>query len=58
MEQKNKAPKWPKGKIIKCMHEFTKTGYSGEDEKKVNQDNFFVFSNFCNKNEYMFLGVW
>ena len=40
------------------MHEFTKTGYGGQDEKKVNQDNYFVFTNFCNKYDNMFLGVW
>lgn len=48
----------PLKKRMMCMHEFSKTGYSGEDEKKVNQDNYFVFTNFCNKYENMFLGVW
>lgn len=40
------------------MHEFSKTGYAGEDEKKTNQDNYFVFTNFCNSYKNMFLGVW
>lgn len=40
------------------MHEFSKTGYAGEDEKKVNQDNYFVFRNFVNSSENMFMAVW
>lgn len=40
------------------MHEFSKTGYAGEDEKKVNQDNYFVFRNFLNIWENMFMAVW
>ena len=44
-------------KKILCMHEFSKTGYAGEDEKKVNQDNYFVFRNFMNDVNYIFMGV-
>ena len=39
------------------MHEFSKTGYAGEDEKKVNQDNYFVFRNFMNDVNYIFMAV-
>ena len=39
------------------MHEFSKTGYAGEDEKKVNQDNYFVFRNFVNNVNYIFMAV-
>ena len=39
------------------MHEFSKTGYAGEDEKKVNQDNYFVFRNFMNNVDYIFMAV-
>lgn len=45
-------------KVIKRMHDFSKTGYSGEDEKKVNQDNYFVFKNFVNSPHNMFMAVW
>ena len=44
-------------KKIICMHEFSKTGYAGEDEKKVNQDNYFVFHNFVNNTNYIFMAV-
>ena len=44
-------------KKILCMHEFSKIGYAGEDEKKVNQDNYFVFRNFMNDVNYIFMGV-
>ena len=40
-----------------CMHEFSKTGYAGEDEKKINQDNYFVFRNFVNNVNYIFMAV-
>ena len=39
------------------MHEFSKTGYAGEDEKKVNQDNYFVFRNFMNDANFIFMAV-
>ena len=44
-------------KKIICMHEFSKTGYAGEDEKKINQDNYFVFHNFVNNLNYIFMAV-
>ena len=47
----------PITKRILCMHEFTKTGYAGEDEKKINQDNYFVFHNFSNSVKNIFMGV-
>ena len=49
-------PKQIRKKIL-CMHEFSKTGYAGEDEKKVNQDNYFVFRNFVNNVNYIFMAV-
>ena len=53
----NKEEIKPITKRILCMHEFTKTGYAGEDEKKVNQDNYFVFHNFLNSVKNIFMGV-
>ena len=38
--------------------DFSKTGYAGEEEKKVNQDIFFNFRNFSNNDKYYFMGVW
>ena len=45
-----------KGKQIKCMHDLSKTGLSGDD-KKVNQDNFFIFKNFVQGFDNIFMGV-
>jgi len=45
-----------KGKKIKCMHDLSKTGLSGDD-KKVNQDNFFIFKNFVQGFDNIFMGV-
>lgn len=45
-------------KKIRCMHDFSKTGYAGEDEKKVNQDICFNFRNLANNDKYYFMGVW
>ena len=45
-----------KGKKIKCMHDLSKTGLAG-DEKKVNQDNFFIFKNFVQGFDNIFMGV-
>ena len=38
------------------MHDLSKTGMSG-DEKKVNQDNYFIFKNFGNSFENIYMGV-
>ena len=38
------------------MHEFTRTGVDTY-EKKVNQDTYFCFTNFCSKYNQTFLGV-
>ena len=55
-KQENNIAKEIRKKIL-CMHEFSKTGYAGEDEKKVNQDNYFVFRNFVNNVNYIFMTV-
>ena len=49
-------PKVWKGKKIKCMHDISKTGLSGDD-KKVNQDNYFIFKNFVQGFENIYMGV-
>ena len=45
-----------KGKKIKCIHDISKTGLSG-DEKKVNQDRYFIFNNFVEGFDNIFMGV-
>ena len=45
-----------RGKKIKCMHDLSKTGLSGDD-KKVNQDNYFIFKNFVQGFDNIFMGV-
>ena len=45
-----------KGKCIKCIHDLSKTGLAG-DEKKVNQDNYFIFKNFVQGFENIYMGV-
>ena len=55
-QNNNISPKQVRKKIL-CMHEFSKTGYAGEDEKKINQDNYFVFRNFVNNVNYIFMAV-
>ena len=55
-EPSNNIPKEIRKKIL-CMHEFSKTGFAGEDEKKLNQDNYFVFRNFVNNVDYIFMAV-
>ena len=52
--EKNK--KLFKCKKIKCIHDLSKTGLSGE-EKKVNQDNYFIFKNFVQGFDNIFMGV-
>ena len=44
------------GKKIKCIHEISKTGISGV-EKKINQDRNFIFRNFVEGFENIFMGV-
>ena len=56
IQSQNNLPKQVRKKIL-CMHEFSKTGYAGEDEKKINQDNYFVFRNFMNDVNYIFMAV-
>ena len=53
---KNSKKKIFKGKKIKCMHDLSKTGLSGDD-KKVNQDNYFIFKNFVQGFENIYMGV-
>ena len=44
-------------KLIKYVEYICKKGFSGPGIKKTNQDNFFIFKNFLNDKNYLFLGV-
>ena len=44
------------GKKIKCIHEISKTGIAGT-EKKINQDRDFIFRNFVEGFDNIFMGV-
>ena len=39
------------------MYEISKVGYSGPGVKKINQDNTFIFKNFMNDPNNIYLGV-
>jgi hypothetical protein len=45
-------------KTIKLIHEYSKVGFSGYGVKKVNQDNYFIFKNFVNNPNHIFMAVW
>jgi hypothetical protein len=45
-------------KSIKLIHEFSKVGYNGYGNKKVNQDNYFVFKNFVGNPHHYYMAVW
>ena len=44
-------------KYIKKIESLCKKGYSGPGIKKTNQDNFFIYNNFNNNSNYVYLGV-
>ena len=44
------------GKKIKCIHDISKTGIAGM-EKKINQDRDFIFRNFVEGFDNIFMGV-
>ena len=45
-----------KGKKIRSLHDISKTGLCS-DEKKVNQDRYFIFRNFVSGYDNIFMGV-
>jgi hypothetical protein len=45
-------------KTIKLIHEFSKVGYQGYGNKKVNQDNYFVYKNFAGNPNHYYMSVW
>ena len=45
-------------KRILYMSEITKVGFSGQSNKKHNQDNFFIYKNFNNDPNAIYMSVW
>ena len=44
-------------KSISFLESICKKGFAGPDIKKTNQDNFFIYNNFNNNQNYIYLGV-
>ena len=44
-------------KYIKSIEKICKKGFAGPGIKKTNQDNFFIFNNFNNNSNYIYMGV-
>ena len=47
----------PNKRIVSHIESICKIGYAGPGIKKKNQDNFFIYKNFLNDNDTIFLGV-
>ena len=47
----------PQRKIVSQISSICKVGYAGPGVKKKNQDNFFIYKNFLDNNDTIFLGV-
>jgi len=44
-------------KFVKSIESLCKKGFAGPGIKKTNQDNFFIFNNFNNNSNYIYMGV-
>ena len=44
-------------KIIKDLLPYTHVGFDGEEPKENNQDNYFIFKNFAEKKDYIYMSV-
>ena len=47
----------PNKKIVSKLESICKVGYAGPGVKKKNQDNFFIYKNFIDDSDTIFLGV-
>jgi len=54
---KEKGPKDLEEKTIDKIDNLCQKGFSGPGVKKINQDNFFIYNNFLNNPDYLYLGV-
>ena len=44
-------------KIIKDILPYTHVGFDGEEPKENNQDNYFIYKNFMNQKDYIYMSV-
>jgi serine/threonine protein phosphatase PrpC len=56
-EEEIKSAKNKNTKAIKKIESLCKKGYSGPGVKKTNQDNFFIYNNFNNNSNNIYMGV-
>ena len=57
ISQENLKPSDPASKKIRQIESICKKGFAGPGVKKTNQDNFFIYKNFLDNPEHIFLGV-
>ena len=55
-EEESKATKKANKKILK-LQSLCKKGFAGPGIKKTNQDNFFIYNNFNNNSNFIYMGV-
>ena len=55
-KNKNEAPKKVM-KVIKDLLPYTHVGFDGEEPKENNQDNYFIFKNFADHKDYIYMSV-
>ena len=53
----NLKPSDPASKKIRQIESICKKGFAGPGVKKTNQDNFFIYKNFLDNPDHIFLGV-
>ena len=56
-EEEVRTSKNRETKAVNRIESLCKKGYSGPGVKKTNQDNFFIYNNFNNNSNYIYLGV-
>jgi len=62
-KEKEKEKETPKNikkkvrKLIKDILPYTHVGFDGEEPKENNQDNYFIYKNFMNNKDYIYMSV-
>ena len=56
IKSKNETPK-KVIKVIKDILPYTHVGFDGEEPKENNQDNYFIFKNFADHKDYIYMSV-
>ena len=57
ISQENLKPSDPASKKINQIESICKKGFAGPGVKKINQDNFFIYKNFLDNPDHIFIGV-